>query len=529
MFKDVQVDYQEPNDQNNYNFGYDSDTNKANTTNRKFKSNDTNLSNDNALLNTPKSKNSPKHTNNSKLKKADSTDSTKNESLLKTSKKAEKEDAPSKINSDQSIKKLTKINNLSRDSSSPAPDYVLDRNQGLNQNKKNNLKEDNSLKTNLQVVEARNKKYNVKMKSKNNQSSFAKNPTQSYSDQYYASFPAGYKLPRGGVLPLMDPYVGAPIPPYLPPYGAPFIPPYPYPNMYNPYYKNPVFYAKKGSPRDLNYFNPTLPYNYWARPGFYDDKDPSIHDLLYYDKFKNQDASYQNKHVEKKIRAIDGYYNPYGEYTVQDYKNFKTGKNIKDDNKEKIERINKVKEIGNNFMKKKTSNPNKRDVESDNEQPRQKINGKLAQSDTDLPKIKNQNKINANNNLTHNPYLNNYNNNNYNYNSLSNNQINHPKNYESFDFLSSNDEYGMNNINNNYNNQNKNLDAYNSLRYQVDNDLAMNNNLNQGFKGEKNDNNQNNGKYFKNPKFDFSNKNQPADPNHNPRARALQYAKGKNL
>lgn len=131
------------------------------------------------------------------------------------------------------------------------------------------------------------------MKSKNNQSSFAKNPTQSYSDQYYASFPTAFKHPRGGVMPLIDPYTGAPIAPYMYPYVPPMFPTYGYPNPYNPYMKNSLFYAKKGSPRDLNSmypYNSVHPYNNWPRPNLYDDKDPSIHELLYMDKFKNQDG-----------------------------------------------------------------------------------------------------------------------------------------------------------------------------------------------------------------------------------------------
>lgn len=34
-------------------------------------------------------------------------------------------------------------------------------------------------------------------------------------------------------------------------------------------------------------------------------------------------ASYANKHIEKKVRAIDGYWNPHVRYTLKDYKNFK--------------------------------------------------------------------------------------------------------------------------------------------------------------------------------------------------------------
>lgn len=131
------------------------------------------------------------------------------------------------------------------------------------------------------------------MKSKNNQSPFAKNPTQSYADQYYNSFPSAYKLPRGGLLPLVDPYTGAPIAPYMYPYAPPMFPTYGFPNPYNPYLKNSAFYAKKNSPRELNNFfpfNSVHPHNLWQRPNIY-EQDPSIHELLYMDKFKNQEGS----------------------------------------------------------------------------------------------------------------------------------------------------------------------------------------------------------------------------------------------
>lgn len=130
------------------------------------------------------------------------------------------------------------------------------------------------------------------MKSKNNQSPFSKNPTQSYADQYYASFPTAYKLPRGGLLPLVDPYTGA-ILPFMNPYVPPMFPTYGFPNSYNPYLKNSSFYAKKTSPRELSNalpYNSVHPQNFWPRPNFY-DQDPSIHELLYMDKFKNQEGS----------------------------------------------------------------------------------------------------------------------------------------------------------------------------------------------------------------------------------------------
>ncbi len=37
---------------------------------------------------------------------------------------------------------------------------------------------------------------------------------------------------------------------------------------------------------------------------------------------------YATKHIEKKIRAMDGYYNPYGRYTLQDYRNLKANESF---------------------------------------------------------------------------------------------------------------------------------------------------------------------------------------------------------
>lgn len=37
-----------------------------------------------------------------------------------------------------------------------------------------------------------------------------------------------------------------------------------------------------------------LPYNYWHSPAVvYDDKDPTLHDLLYLDTFRNKDSKYE--------------------------------------------------------------------------------------------------------------------------------------------------------------------------------------------------------------------------------------------
>ena len=43
----------------------------------------------------------------------------------------------------------------------------------------------------------------------------------------------------------------------------------------------------------------------------------------FFNKKKYKKGSYANKHIEKKVRAIDGYFNPFGRYTLQDYKNLK--------------------------------------------------------------------------------------------------------------------------------------------------------------------------------------------------------------
>lgn len=147
---------------------------------------------------------------------------------------------------------------------------------------------------------------NIETKTKNNQSSFAKNPTHSYSDQYYASFVPGYKPQLRQPYPFIDPYV------YPPQAFAPFLqPPYGYPYQFNRYdesiflnnlsksnanlasnnyptIKNPKnnsFRNKNGSPTGI------LPYNYWMRPPVLEEKDPSIHDLLYLDTFRNKDRN----------------------------------------------------------------------------------------------------------------------------------------------------------------------------------------------------------------------------------------------
>lgn len=73
-----------------------------------------------------------------------------------------------------------------------------------------------------------NKYQKTVMKSKNNQSSFANNPTHSYSDQYYTSIgqgkgaAGGPRLPYGVYDPYMYPYPAAP-PLYAPPAPVPYV------------------------------------------------------------------------------------------------------------------------------------------------------------------------------------------------------------------------------------------------------------------------------------------------------------------
>ena len=143
---------------------------------------------------------------------------------------------------------------------------------------------------------------NMNIKTKNNQSSFAKNPTNSYSEQYYSSFPDGvkpiYKLPPyyNGVSPRMYPF-GA-MPPQFPPFGYPGYPPV-YPPVY-PYHRyddndydksnNKKGNHKKNYHSDYDSPAGILPHNFWMRPQVYDNKDPSLHELLYYDNFRNKDS-----------------------------------------------------------------------------------------------------------------------------------------------------------------------------------------------------------------------------------------------
>jgi len=106
-----------------------------------------------------------------------------------------------------------------------------------------------------------------------------------------------------------------------------------------------------------------LQYNMWMRPLILDEKNPSLHDLLYYENFqRNKDVPYATKHLEKKIRAVDGFYNPYGRYTIQDYRNLKANEAFainpneldQETKDEKAEKMHKRQEVGNLFMK---SNP----------------------------------------------------------------------------------------------------------------------------------------------------------------------------
>lgn len=153
-----------------------------------------------------------------------------------------------------------------------------------------------------------------------------------------------------------------------------------------------------------------------------------------------------------------------------------------------MERMQKAKEVGNNFMKKK---PKKSNSNPDVDQRSNRSNDKLVQSDTELPRLdhkSNRNQLNQNN-FRSNPYL------------------NQSKNYESFDFIASNEGYG-----------NQNFDPYKPFRFNPEKNL--NPNLNLGFQSENESNNQSQpGKYFKNPRFDFSKNSQSVNSNENTRAR----------
>ena len=151
-----------------------------------------------------------------------------------------------------------------------------------------------------------------------------------------------------------------------------------------------------------------------------------------------------------------------------------------------MERMQKAKEVGNNFMRKKNKKSN---THPGVDQRSNRSNDKLVQSDTELPNINNRMNRNQQQNVRSNPYL------------------NQGNNFESFDFISSNDGYG-----------NQNFDPYKSYRYNQEE--ILNPNLNLGYQSENESNSQKPpGKYFKNPKFDFSKNSNPANSNDNPRKR----------
>ncbi len=161
------------------------------------------------------------------------------------------------------------------------------------------------------------------MKSRNNQSTFAKNPSQSYAEPYYASFPPNIrpaKIPISYIdfnqfspREIVYPYI---IPTNLGPLGpiAPFVPttlPY---HRYEPIFTNNSTNKNNknidnNNNNNINNSNPVhfnnnyyndydyssassmLQYNLWMRPLVLDDKAPSIHDLLYLENFqRNKDG-----------------------------------------------------------------------------------------------------------------------------------------------------------------------------------------------------------------------------------------------
>jgi hypothetical protein len=167
----------------------------------------------------------------------------------------------------------------------------------------------NSNKANAKLIENKSNKPSEMKTTKNNQSSFAKNPTHSYAELYYQSFPPGYK-------PNKLPYYYENY--YKYPYGMPpaplplgYVPPPPPPPYAYPYHRYDQKFNKKpynttylpaisnNSNKYKNNYWPhnspagILPYNYWARPPYpvVDKKDPSIHDLLYYDTFRVKDGN----------------------------------------------------------------------------------------------------------------------------------------------------------------------------------------------------------------------------------------------
>ncbi len=182
------------------------------------------------------------------------------------------------------------------------PDLILPLDS--NSDNANKLKH-NSNKANAKPIESKPNKPIEMKTTKNNQSSFAKNPTHSYAELYYQSFPPGYKPNK---LPLYYenyykyPYGMPPAPLPLgyapPPYAYPF---HRYDDKFNkkPYNTTylPAIYNNSNKYKNnyWPYYSPPgiLPYNYWARPPYpiVDKKDPSIHDLLYYDTFRVKDGN----------------------------------------------------------------------------------------------------------------------------------------------------------------------------------------------------------------------------------------------
>ena len=211
---------------------------------------------------------------------------------------------------------------------------IIDNNEANQNGQQNNsnvkLPKSNSVRLNNFEINPELKK-NLELKTRNNQSSFAKNPTNSYSLQYYGSFPQNVIKPKFKVPPFIEGLSPRELVynyPYVLPAAAPIIAPIPIPAAYAPlpyhrynnnkkevapkvdthlyknnnknndkknqfnttdylynYYPYPSPYSEYYSPAGI------LPYNIYIKPEYpNDDKDPSIHELLYYDSQRNKDG-----------------------------------------------------------------------------------------------------------------------------------------------------------------------------------------------------------------------------------------------
>jgi hypothetical protein len=242
---------------------------------------------------------------------------------------------PMTKNSNKSLKQPAQQQQQPQPGAKPVKNLQIIDNDELNHNGQQNsnvkLPKSNNLRLNNFEVNAEPKK-NLELKTRNNQSSFAKNPTNSYSLQYYGSFPQNVIKPKFKVPPFIEGLSPRELVynyPYMLPAAAPIIAPIPIPAAYAPlpyhrynnkkevapkvdthlhknnnnnkyndkknqfnttdylynYYPYPSPYSEYYSPAGI------LPYNIYIKPDYpNDDKDPSIHELLYYDSQRNKDG-----------------------------------------------------------------------------------------------------------------------------------------------------------------------------------------------------------------------------------------------